>query len=738
MKKNILFLMIIISIFISCLMPFTSPSAADGGPAFTKKIQKITVGKSVVFHIANIKKSYRTVFSSSNRRIAAVGKNTGKCTGKRAGKCVIYARIYNKNNRKTATLRQTLNVVRSSVLPNASFHLVQSSINPYDYTVKIGCSRILLKKEVRKSTITLIKKAGTSPLTAAFSNLSSNGREITYTLSSGSQRKLCPRDGTMDGIYILSSPLFEKKLSLSYQERTGNYSISGYVLSVDGSPINQAYIKCMDGNIEKVCHTDKNGFYRLSKVKNTASLTVTKSGFYSETLTDLTTAARSTRCENIILHKKNNNSFSALFHVTGQSGSAISNASVLLLRERNSLSEDNILFSGRTDKEGNILLYTDNIHLSEPCTKWSIDAHSNLSFDDHFPSCSTKYKLSTLSLEKSYTLLIGKIPEKNSPGRAFRSFTFCPKDYVFRQFYFDVKLSDSNSLSLHNISLKYDQKETPSVLHLSLYQAGCAQPVFSSDLNGDYFTLDDNIVRFTREIPCFVSDDTYYLKITVENEKNVSSFWPMTELSIVGGKCASKEISCLPPSFARILAYGEFTQTGVSASFFRCQKIGGQYFYLDTVNTSPFQGREWNTKTADLILPYTEPESSYLLIPEAGTVSGIDCIFFTAENKFIYPKEESAVNFPALSKIECTAETQNFPSEFKITDNSFSTTIISDFTATKSYVRSCPSYPNTVIVLHKKDGTVISVTLTASISININSVNRSVIMDIYTNGKMLC
>lgn len=736
MKKYTTMLLLMITLFLAFLIPGRYSSAAHKKPRFNYKYHQLKVGKTCHFSIKYKRKTDKIIYTSSNKHIASIGKRTGVCTGKKPGRVTIYAKIYRGKNKKSFTLRHSLRVIKSTLLPNASFRMVQS-INPYNYTVKIRCSRILLKKEVRKSKLTLTKKGNSSPLTACFSSLSSNGRELTYTLTSRSQKKLCPKNGTMNGTYRLSSSLFRKKLSATYRERIGNYALSGYVFSPEGNPVNKAYIKCKTKYSVMTCYTDSRGYYHLEKAKNPVSLTITKSGCLSETLTDLATSAKTTRCENIILHTRAQNSFSAQFHVTEQRGTAISNASIYLL-------QGSYTVTGETDKQGNVLFYTDTVPHASPCTKWSIGQQRTLTYENNFtPTTAHSKKIQSLSLDKTCTLLIGKKPQENSPGYEFYQFTLCPSDYISQQFYFDVKLSDSSTLSLKNLSLRCDNIDSRlcTALHFSLYQEGCTKPVFITRFTKDFFSIASNRISFSQDVPCSVPEGLYYVRIEMIDEKeNTIAFFPMAALSVREGNFPPRQLSCLPSSYGRILAHGDFASTNATASFERYQCVEGQYYYIDTLSTQVFQGEKWDTKTANLIIPCMEAETSYLLLPVKGNITGESHIKFTAAGDGIFVDKNTAISYSPLGKVSCIPTPENYSPELpsELVENTGIPGAATKITATKSYVRSCPSYPNSVTVFYKKDGTFLSASLTTSPSQNINTAkNNHTIMDIYTNGKTL-
>lgn len=743
--KNILKIFIfILTITLGCFFPHSHSSASKNKPVFSNKCNTITVGKSVRFTLRPMKKAYHVVYSSSNKKIASIHRKTGKCIGKKPGKVTIYAKIYDKNHKKGFTVKKKLTVHKKSWLPNASFYLVQS-INPYNYTIRLKCSRILLKKEVQKSKL-ILRKKGSSSLSASFSALSPSGKEITYTLSQSSQKKLCPKNGSMNGNYTLSSSLFRKKLSVYYQERIGNYSLSGFVLSAEGAPVNHACVKCLTRDSVKTCYTDNKGFYHFTKIKNPSSLTVTKTEYFSETLSVSNTDAYHTRCENIILHSAKRTDFSAQFHVTEKNGVVIPQASVFVLpsQTKNTFSQEDILFSGETDCQGNILFYSGSLPTSSSCTKWNIGNQETLTYETHYtPTTTHRKKVPSFSLNKSYSLFIGKLPQKDTPGYEFRKFTFCPKDCLSRQFYFHVTLANQHILPIKNLSLKWDSPSFSlcSSLLLSFYQKGTTKPVLNARLTKEYFMINNNLLSFTKDTLYTLPDGAYYLKIKLLDKDNKElSVCPMTPLSISNGSCSPKELLCLPPSYCRILAYGNFHENDVTLSFERYVLIDGQYFYLDTINLSNFSEKEIDMKTASIYLPNTEGDTSYLLYWKKGTIRMKNPVTFYAAKEYVFSDTISALSSPPVAAAHCVSASElsstNKPKELLL--EKISPAIMSEFTATKSYIRSAPCYPNTMIVIYKKEGTFLSASLTIKSYHNINNAtNPSIMIDIYTNGEKL-
>ena len=180
------------------------------------KSQTLTVGASAKYTVRNLPDSSFVFFFSSNEKIVSIERTSGKITAKKKGTVTISAQIY-KQNKKSKTLKSKLSVRSKDFIENAVFSL-KKTINPYDYTIKLKSSRIILKKEIKKSKLSITPEGKKTPkLSASFSGLSKDGKEVVYLLNASSRKKLCPHDNSMNGNYIIRSNSFEKKIKANYK-----------------------------------------------------------------------------------------------------------------------------------------------------------------------------------------------------------------------------------------------------------------------------------------------------------------------------------------------------------------------------------------------------------------------------------------------------------------------------------------------------------------------------------------
>lgn len=294
---------------------------------------------------------------------------------------------------------------------------------------------------------------------------------------------------------------------------------------------------------------------------------------------------------------------------------------------------------------------------------------------------------------------------------------------------------------MENLSLTWKGKDfcPPSHLRLSFYQKQCQKPVLTVNLSEQEFQIGDQSLTLPASIPHALPDGNYYIKCMLEDgEQNCISQTSLTEIVISDGKCSSREISFPSPSYARILAYGDFSQTDIQASFHRYEKVDGEFYYIDTLSSSPFQGNKWDVKTANLILPCTQAEISYLLLPGQGEIIPEKHLTFVADENNIYDEINTALVSLPIAKINCvplSESTSDMPSY--IWNDKYNPPVEAHTKATKSFVRNCPTYPNTITTVYQNDGTYLSASLSISSTKDILSNSSNAIMDIYTNGKEL-
>lgn len=159
-------------------------------------------------------------------------------------------------------------------MPNATIK-TRTAINPWNHSIVLYSSRILLQKEVSSSKITLTGKSNstTPKLQAHFDSLSSDGKKITYQLDKYSEEKLCPGNGSANGVYKITAPFLSKPLSINYKERLTPNKVQGFVFDSEQRPIFGTTVSlCSINDQNKImknissAKTDKNGHYCISDI----------------------------------------------------------------------------------------------------------------------------------------------------------------------------------------------------------------------------------------------------------------------------------------------------------------------------------------------------------------------------------------------------------------------------------------------------------------------------------------
>lgn len=84
---------------------------------------------------------------------------------------------------KACAAVKTTNHSAKHSLYSSSLFSYNQTINPWNHTITLKSKRIMRKKEVIRSTLTLSKKGKKKQIyRAKFASLSSNGKKITYTI----------------------------------------------------------------------------------------------------------------------------------------------------------------------------------------------------------------------------------------------------------------------------------------------------------------------------------------------------------------------------------------------------------------------------------------------------------------------------------------------------------------------------------------------------------------------------
>ena len=764
---------VIISTFISLLFTFHQASAKTKSSAsFVKKYQSLSVNKEVQYQIKNLKKTEYAHFFISDTTLASIQKETGLLIPKKAGKLTITAKIYNKKQQLIKTLKDNISIKKNkSILPNASFQL-KETINPWNFTLILSCNRILLKSEISSDTLTILPKGKTTPkLTASFTSLSSDGKEVIYTLTSSSQKKLCPGDCSMDGNYILKSTCFSKKLSLTYEERLTENTLSGFILKENGNPIKNALLSLKrTGLSDKTCFSDSNGYYQFKNISNPASLTIEKEGYQTKNIINPVISSEGTTCENIILRSSKDTSATLKFLITDTKNNPISDAVITILKRKDTdtdnsyssasssnnitIDKENILFSSTTDSTGTLLLTNSDSLTSAPCSNLNLHQNATLSYTASTQLFSTNTSIlpsSILNTVDNYTIYISKFsPDHVSSAYQTQRLDFSFSDLITNQANIHIKLNKCQHLTINNFTLCTTNSLIDiHTLSLYFYHPEHRKSFYQYTISKEQFTQNKGNITLSSNLPLSIPDGTYYLSVEALSEGNTtleaSAIFPIIIQNSILSLTNTNSISLNPTRFARILAYSDSIDNLLSdCSFQLYQKCDCYYFFINTFNIKTSTKKSNNNyTTATILLSHLLPEQNYLLLPTDNRFSLKEtALFFTTENNTYLTKNEAEYSTSPITKIQCilTDNYEHSDIEKDFSSNTISIAYHTIHIISQDFIRSSKSYPNCVMALYQKDGSLLSLhlTLPATDLKTIYSSNKTnSIIDIYTNKEIL-
>lgn len=291
--------------------------------SFENRYNAIYIGKTYKYNIVNPPKKAKIKFTVSNNKLATINQNSGILYPRKKGSVTIKAFVTDINKNQKLTLKKTVKIkaLKTVKKDNAEipFSLPSTYVNSINYTVKLKAAKIMQTSEVKSSYIQLVKQK--HELKGQFKNLSANGRYITYELDNDAIKQLTPGDRTMDGTYTMSCSLSSRKLNINYAEHFVGQSVTGFVMTPEGNPVENANITISNNNFTVNTTSDKNGYYNVRFPKpETVVLTVSCNNYYTRTIKDIYLKIPKSVCKNIIMHKKetsdkNSSLLSAYFNI---------------------------------------------------------------------------------------------------------------------------------------------------------------------------------------------------------------------------------------------------------------------------------------------------------------------------------------------------------------------------------------------------------------------------------------
>lgn len=291
--------------------------------SFENRYNAIYIGKTYKYNIVNPPKKAKIKFAVSNNKLATINQNSGILYPRKKGSVTIKAFVTDINKNQKLTLKKTVKIkALKTVKKDTSeipFSLPSTYVNSINYTIKLKAAKIMQTSEVKSSYIQLVKQK--HELKGQFKNLSANGRYITYELDNDAVKQLTPGNRTMDGTYTMSCSLSSRKLNINYAEHFVGQSVTGFVMTPEGNPVENANITISNNNFTVNTTSDKNGYYNVRFPKpETVVLTVSCNNYYTRTIKDIYLKIPKSVCKNIVMHKKetsdkNSSLLSAYFNI---------------------------------------------------------------------------------------------------------------------------------------------------------------------------------------------------------------------------------------------------------------------------------------------------------------------------------------------------------------------------------------------------------------------------------------
>lgn len=504
---------------------------------------------------------------------------------------------------------------------SSSFFSYKGSINPWNMTITLKSKRIMRKNEVQHSKLFFTKKGKKKGIfQARFSSLSSDGTTIKYTILKKDQKKLCPLDRSKNGKYLVKCSLFSKRKILSYHERIPSGTIAGFVVNDAGKPLSNTSIILQNKNTTKKVMTNSLGYYKFTTKSGLQTISVSKKDYQPQKRVLTNKLSKGTLCENFTLQKNSTsckaNNHSLEFEIKNTQNKALANASVYVTKKDSS----DILFSGKTDQSGRLLFSNTNTFYKED---YSVIEHTDttkISFQKEYqPKSNNRLFISNTLLDhdKEYTVFIREsVSTVQTPCSQTIQFSFRFADFMTDHLYFMLSPAACPALSLKQLALKTDAVTIlpTDSLSCSFFTSDSHMPFYSNEWQlsaaflGNPMSLSD-----TKKL--YLPDGAYYIQLTLYDHthtcKALSSVIPV---NILNGKAYADTIILQKAQKAMGLNFAEYTLSPLQTSFDLYQKKNADYFYQNTIFSTPFSLSPSGYQHADLLLTPICQDEEYVLI----------------------------------------------------------------------------------------------------------------------------
>ena len=661
---------------------------------------------------------------------------------------------FNKSevNHVSAKVSKKKTVKKRSPYDNIKLSTIRC-INSRTYKLSFESNKILLKKELKKSYISLSKNK--KKLKANFHSISDNGKKITYLMDKPSIRLLNPGNGSMNGSFNVTFSFCKYKTTAMYTEKIIKNSITGFILASDGTPVSAASISLKYGNSKKLsCKSDNNGQYTLPAREETdGTLTVQKSGYNEQIIENISTNKDAALCQNFILSQKDDQTLTAVFHISNNNKQSVSNAVIDIIADNKSIAHLN------TDTDGNIIISnTERPLFTNPFTIINIaDNYKDILYsNESYKYNNTIINTVDIDRQKTYTFSILESKQNNSTSYNSMQFDFSFNDVVTNDTLFEIQLCDAKPLSIDtNLSINWyndNLKHDSSYLKIDLFSLNDiyprSKPIISYNCTIPDDIKDNNIIYFNQLINSNnnstmpkISDGLYYFCIEAYSDKNLpvesTNITPVTiqngsfkNVTVTIEDSCSKEFTAfinLPDTHDNF-NNKEFTS---SISLMLCQNKGNLIIPVAPINIDECNFHfkdDTSCCISSLILSGLSQNSDYTIIP------------YSSDNKLTIASSYSFNTSDNTSKdtIQCISSgsinNDMIFSELFQQNNSLSTTLSGHTVIDNHDIRSSVNYPNSVLCFYDDDYNISSLSCinTSLVGFLTSSYKRP--FDVYTNN----
>lgn len=718
------------------MMPANS-QAKSRKPEWKKEISSLQIGKSYRYRIKYCPKKATVHFASNHPSYASVNRKTGVIRAKKKGTVIITAKIKQAhcNTKKIKTKLRIVKKKSSTVLsvgqsndkPNHNSILdhvqftIADKINPWNHSVMLYSSRILLQSEVQNTTLTLSRlnnnsgETNTTNLTANFSSLSANGKTVTYQLNASSARKLCPGNGTQDGEYLIKSSIFQNSLSTHYQERIQKNTICGFAIDTNKTSLSHVSVQLYSDTQDKplaATTTDQNGYYQFQDItENNITLRAQLDNYDIFTISSLHPTNENI-CQNIIMHPSSTKDLTVSCQILNKQEQPITDATVILTTDN--LASPSLAIQGTVDQNG---LITFANHSSVQAQGYTQINYQNMKsspeyFNTEMPRSDTSciHCDTPMTRNQDYNLYIFPGTEGSSIPKDYRmvsvSFSFMPllSDHLFLQLHLqELPILTADKITIHTDTLpnpvsRFDytlyDKQGNTIYHTSL------SPLSQESIS-DYSSQLSNALQKD----CLrLYDGKYYAAITAYSSdgQNISAT-SIISVDIHNSIIRASNFTISPYKTFHTLIFADTDHDNLEKmSFILYQKMDSIYLPIGTYTSDPFTSI-YSNKKSYLDIPVL-PDVSYCLVPVDNDY------IISSGTSFHIPKVSDN---PASSAPDHQIIITDSAHDNSLTKDSPIKSHLSDYLSLcteyhsidAAYFSTALTYPNTIYAYYQPDGT---------------------------------